>query len=181
MASVHTSTAPLAHPESRDVVADAEAMADRHLARVSEVEKVGSVVRWLDDLVRVPGTRFGIGLDAILGFLVPGLGDVVTGAVSLSLLTAAMRRGVPRIVLARMLVNIGVDTVVGLVPVVGDAFDLVWRSNVRNLALLERHQNELEPRPRAGDYAIVAAAVGLVALSIAAPIMFVVWFFSLFV
>jgi len=180
MPSAPASTAALAHPESRDVVADAEAMADRHLASVAEVEKVGNVVRWLDDLVRVPGTRFGIGLDAILGFLVPGLGDVVTGAVSLTVLTAAMRRGVPRIVLARMLVNIGVDTVVGLVPVAGDLFDLLWRSNTRNLALLERHQGELEPRPRAGDYAIVAAAVGLIGLSIAAPILLVVWFFSLF-
>jgi hypothetical protein len=176
----HASTAPLVPAESRDVVADAEAMADRHLARVDEVEKVGNVVRWLDDLVRVPGTRFGIGLDAILGFLVPGLGDLVTGAVSLTVLTAGMRRGVPRIVLARMLVNIGIDVGVGLVPVVGDVFDLMWRSNTRNLALLERHQNELEPRSRAGDYAIVAAAVAMVAVSIAAPIMLLVWFFSLF-
>src|SRR5688500_4748456 len=121
-------------PETGDAVADAERMADQHLARVEEVEKVGSVVRWLDDLVRVPGTRFGIGLDAILGFLVPGLGDLVTGAVALTLLRTAMRRGVPRVVMARMLVNIGVDTMVGLVPVVGDVFDLLWRSNTKNLA-----------------------------------------------
>lgn len=167
-------------PETDDAVADAERMADQHLARVEEVEKVGSVVRWLDDLVRVPGTRFGIGLDAILGFLVPGLGDLVTGAVALTLLRTAMRRGVPRVVMARMLVNIGVDTMVGLVPVVGDVFDLLWRSNTKNLALLERHQHELEPRSRAGDYAIVAAAAGFVAASIAAPIMLVVWIVSLF-
>lgn len=167
-------------PETGDAVVDAERMADRHLARVEEVERVGSVVRWLDDLVRVPGTRFGIGLDAILGFLVPGLGDLVTGAVALTLLRTAMRRGVPRVVMARMLVNIGVDTMVGLVPVVGDVFDLVWRSNAKNLALLERHQHELEPRGRAGDYAIVAAAGALVVASIAAPIMLLVWFVSLF-
>jgi hypothetical protein len=172
--------APLVPAEPHDAVADAERMADHHLARTDEVEKVGRLVRWLDDLVRVPGTRFGIGLDAILGFFVPGLGDLVTGAVSLAVLTAAARRGVPRIVLARMLVNVGVDTVVGLVPVVGDVFDLLWRSNTRNLALLERHQHELEPRARAGDYAIVAAAAGLVALSIAAPVMLVVWLVSLF-
>src|SRR5262245_41336966 len=120
MPSAAVTDLPLARTEPSDAVAEAEALADRHLARTSEVERVGSVVRWLDDLVRVPGTRFGIGLDALVGFLVPGLGDVVTGLVSLSVLGAAMRRGVPRIVLARMLVNIGVDVLVGLVPVVGD-------------------------------------------------------------
>jgi hypothetical protein len=102
----------------------------------------------------------------------------VTGAVGLGLITAGVRRGVPRIVLARMLVNIGVDTLVGMVPVVGDVFDLLWRSNTKNLALLERHQHELEPRARAGDYAIVAAAVGLVVASVAAPIMLLAWLLS---
>jgi hypothetical protein len=170
---------PLAHVEPSDAVAEAEHLADRHLARTAEVERVGNVVRWLDDLVRVPGTRFGIGLDALVGFVVPGLGDLVTGLVSLAVLRTAMRRGVPRVVLARMLLNVGVDVLVGLVPVVGDLFDLLWRSNTRNLALLERHQHELEPRARTGDYAIVAAAVGLVGLSIAAPIMAVVWLLSL--
>ncbi len=160
---------PVVSTES-SAVADAERMAETHLARTAEVDKVGSVVRWMEDLVRVPGTKFGIGLDALLGFMVPGVGDAVTGAVALSLLVTAMRRGVPRIVVLRMFLNIAVDVVVGLVPVVGDAFDLVWRSNVRNLELLERHQGELEPKARAGDYAIVTAAIALVAGSVAAPI-----------
>lgn len=160
---------PAVSTESPAVV-DAERMANTHLARTAEVEKVGSVVRWMEDLVRVPGTKFGIGLDAALGFVLPGVGDAVTGAVALSLLVTAMRRGVPRVVVLRMFLNIAVDVVVGLVPVVGDAFDLVWRSNVRNLELLERHQGELEPRARAGDYAIVTAAIALVAGSVAAPI-----------
>ena len=66
-------------------------------------------------------------------------------------------------------------------PLFDEAFDLFWRSNTRNLALLERHQHELEPRPRAGDYAIVAAAVAMIGLSIAAPIFLVAWLFSMFV
>lgn len=149
---------------------DAERMADTYLARTAEVEKVAVMVRWLEDIVRVPGTKFGIGLDALLGFVLPGVGDAVTGAMALSLLVTAMRRGVPRVVVMRMFLNIAVDVVVGLVPVVGDAFDLIWRSNVRNLELLERHQGELEPTARAGDYAIVTAAVALVGASIAAPV-----------
>lgn len=154
-------------------------MADAHLARQEEVRRVASVVRWLDDLVRVPGTRFGFGLDAILGFFVPVLGDLVTGAVAVSVITAAQRRGVPRIVVLRMLLNLGIDTLGGLVPVVGDAFDLVWRANVRNLELLERHEGELEPRARKSDYLVVAAAVGLVGIGVAAPIMLLVWLIGL--
>jgi hypothetical protein len=78
-----------------------------------------------------------------------------------------------------MLLNLGIDVLAGMVPVVGDAFDLVWRANVRNLELLERHQGELEPKARAGDYAVVAAAVGVVGLSLAAPIMLLVWLIGL--
>lgn len=162
-----------------DAVAQAEAMAADHLPRTQEVERLGRIVRWLEDLVRVPGTRFGIGLDAIAGALVPGLGDAVTGAASLTLLVAAARRGLPRVVLARMLLNVTIDMVLGVVPVVGDVFDLLWRSNVRNLALIERHQHELEPQARAGDWAIVGAAGLVVALGVAIPIALVAWLVSL--
>lgn len=169
----------LARTESSDAVADAERMAEQHLARVDEVEKVGKLVHWLDDVVRVPGTKFGIGLDAIIGALVPGVGDAITGLVSLGVLSAAIRRGVPRVVLARMFLNIAIDTIGGLVPIVGDVFDLLWRSNTRNLALLERHQHELEPRARAGDYAVLAGAAVLVAVGVAAPIALFAWLLSL--
>jgi hypothetical protein len=168
-------------PSHPDVVAEAEAMADAHLARQEEVLRVGKLVRWMDDLVRVPGTRFGIGLDAILGFFVPVLGDLVTGAASVAVITAAQRRGVPRIVLLRMLLNAGVDVLAGMVPVVGDAFDLLWRSNVRNLELLERHQGELEPRARKSDYMVVTAAVAIAVAGVLAPIMALVWLVGLIV
>ncbi|MCA9705694.1 MAG: DUF4112 domain-containing protein [Myxococcales bacterium] len=166
-------------PPRSDAVAEAEAMADAHLARQEEVERVGTLVRWLDDAIHIPGTRFGVGLDALVGMLVPVVGDVITGLVALRVMLAAMRRGVPRVVLARMLLNIGVDTLVGMLPVVGDAFDVVWRSNVRNLELLERHQGELEPRARAGDYAVVAGAIAVVAASIAAPVVALWWLIGL--
>ncbi len=169
----------VAVPERRDPVADAEAMAQTHLARTDEVERMGTVVRWLEDLIRVPGTKFGVGLDALVGFVLPGVGDAITGAVSLSLLVTALRRGVPRVVVLRMFLNIAVDVVGGLLPVVGDAFDLVWRSNVRNLELLERHQGELEPRARPGDYAIVAGAVAMVGAGVAAPILLLTWLLGL--
>lgn len=162
-------------PLGSDAVAEAEAMADAHIAKTDEVERVGKLVRVLDDTIRVPGTKFGIGLDAVAGFFLPGVGDAITGVAALTLLMTALRRGVPRIVVMRMFLNIAVDTVGGLLPIVGDVFDLLWRSNTRNLALLERHQGEIEPKARAGDYALVGGAVALVAASIAAPIAAAGW------
>ena len=159
-------------------VAEAEAMADEHLAREEEVRRVGALVRWLDDLIRIPGTKLGIGLDPLIGAIAPGVGDAVTGAASLAVLMTAIRRKVPTIVVARMLLNIAIDTILGAVPVVGDVFDVLWRSNYRNLQLLERHQGELEPRARAGDYALVLGAVALVAASVAAPIVLWMWMIS---
>jgi hypothetical protein len=158
-----------------DAVMDAERMADAHLARVEDVRKVGNLVRWLDDLIRIPGTKFGVGLDAAIGFVLPGVGDAITGAAALAVLGTALRSGVPRVVIARMLGNIAIDTVGGLLPVVGDVFDLFWRSNYRNLELLERHQNELEPRARATDYLWVGLAVTLVGASVAAPFVLGYW------
>ncbi|MBL4685444.1 MAG: DUF4112 domain-containing protein [Nannocystaceae bacterium] len=152
-----------------DSVAEAEAMADIHLARQEEVERLGKLVRVLEDLVRVPGTKFGIGLDSIVGALLPGVGDAITGALGLTLITAAVRRGVPRVVVVRMVANLAIDLVVGLIPVLGDAFDLLWRSNTRNLALLERHQGELVPQAKAADYALVGLAGAVLAATVAAP------------
>lgn len=169
--------ASLVRPERVDPVREAEAMADAHLARQAEVARVGNVVRWLEDLVRVPGTKFGIGLDALVGMLVPGVGDAITGAVGMTVLTAAVRRGVPRVVVARMVLNLTIDLIVGLVPVAGDAFDVLWRSNTRNLALLERHQSELAPRARASDYALVGLAGAVVVGAVCAP--FVLFFLLL--
>ena len=86
----------------------------------------------------IPGTNLRFGFDALIG-LVPGIGDAVTTAVSLWLVKEARALGAPAHLVARMLGNIAIDSVVGAVPLLGDAFDLVWKSNRRNLHLLRRH------------------------------------------
>jgi hypothetical protein len=91
---------------------------------------------YLDDLFRVPGTRYRVGLDPLLG-LVPGVGDVPTSAASAYIVARAAALGVPRATLARMLVVLVVDAVVGALPLVGDAFDAVWKANARNVRLAE--------------------------------------------
>src|SRR5690606_24324710 len=97
-----------ASPEPRKAAADASAPWATRL------------VRWLDDLLRIPGTKWGIGLAPILGFLLPGAGDAVTGVGSISLLLLALKERTPTIVIVRMVLNILVDTLGGLVPFVGD-------------------------------------------------------------
>ena len=93
---------------------------------------------WLDDGVRLPGTRVRIGLDPVIG-LVPGLGDVAGAMLSAVILVEAIRRGVSRFTLGRIVWNIAVDALLGAVPLIGDAFDFVWKANIKNIALVERH------------------------------------------
>jgi hypothetical protein len=93
---------------------------------------------WMDTVFEIPGLGIRFGFDAIIG-LIPGLGDILTSLISLYILAAARRYGVPRATLTRMAFNIAVDTTVGAIPFLGDAFDVYWKANVMNVALLRRH------------------------------------------
>jgi hypothetical protein len=81
-----------------------------------------ALVRALDDGIMIPGTRIGVGLDSLLGFVFPVLGDATTGVASLALLLLALRMRVPRVVIWRIVFNIGIDVLIGCVPLIGDAF-----------------------------------------------------------
>jgi hypothetical protein len=104
----------------------------------ARVEHLRALSRLLDSAFVIPGTRYRFGLDALIG-LVPGLGDAVSAVFSSYLVLQASRLGAPRSVVTRMIANIALDTLVGWVPVLGDVFDVAWKSNVRNMALLEEH------------------------------------------
>jgi hypothetical protein len=110
-------------------------------AGVSHRERLNQVqflARIMDDQFFVPGTNIRFGLDSILG-LFPGLGDVITSAVSLLIVHHAWQTGASPIVLARMLANIGLDFMLGAIPLVGDALDFAWKANRKNARLLEQH------------------------------------------
>ena len=96
------------------------------------------IANWLDSVFEIPGIRLRFGVDAILGLL-PGVGDTASALASIFILQAASKYGVPRITLARMTLNIGVDLLVGAIPVVVDLFDLYWKANRKNVELLRRH------------------------------------------
>jgi hypothetical protein len=96
------------------------------------------LARWMDSAFRIPGLGWRFGWDVILG-LFPGAGDFATSLVSIYIFAAASRYGVSRFTVARMALNIVIDLIVGAIPFVGDAFDVYWKSNQRNVELLRRH------------------------------------------
>jgi hypothetical protein len=142
------------------------------------------IARWTDTVFRIPGLNIRFGLDAILG-LIPGLGDIVTSLASLYILGAANRYNVPRITLARMATNILLDTLVGAIPLVGDLFDVYWKSNRRNVDLLRRHmsaapgaEKSLQRRDRWFVIAVIAALVILMIAAGAVAVWILSWIIS---
>ena len=102
------------------------------------LDRLRQVAELYDAGIRIPGTRFHIGLDPIIG-LIPGLGDLIGAGVALWIVVEAVRLGASGWVLVRMLVNIAIDTLGGAIPVAGDVFDALWKANLKNVRLLERH------------------------------------------
>lgn len=100
--------------------------------------RVTLVARLLDRAVTIPGTRIGIGLDSLAGF-VPVAGDAVGMIASAYLIYEAQRLGAPEATLRKMAINVGVDAAVGIIPFAGDLFDVVFKANMKNLALLQDH------------------------------------------
>ncbi|MCU7547556.1 DUF4112 domain-containing protein [Chitinophagaceae bacterium LB-8] len=105
------------------------------------LKEVEYLAKLMDSQFRIPGTNFRFGLDGIIG-LVPGVGDLSTFAVSSYMLWIMARNGASGYVLARMVVNVLIDTLIGSIPLVGDLFDFAFKSNTRNLRLMQEHYRE---------------------------------------
>jgi len=111
--------------------------------RLRELDELAHL---LDSRWRIPGLGIRFGVDAVAG-LVPGAGDLAAGAVSAYVIYKAAKLGAPGHVVARMAGNVALDTLVGSVPVLGSVFDLFFKANNRNVALLRRHLEEKSSRP----------------------------------
>lgn len=133
----------------------------------------------LDNAVRVPGTSMRFGLDPVLG-LVPGLGDVAGAALSGYVVLLASQLGAPTTVIVRMLGNVVIDTVGGTLPVIGDLFDAGWKSNSRNLALLERHLGKPESTKRASRAVVWLTVAALLLLGVGSIVVAVLLVRALF-
>jgi hypothetical protein len=128
-----------------------------------DIQRIRTITRWLDD-------RY---LDPILGFLLPGFGDVLPLTFGLYVLITAARRHVPPVVLARMILNVAIDALVGAVPVLGDLFDVVFKAHRRNADLLmQRHG---QSRGTAGDWLLVIGALLFLLAVLVVPIVLLIW------
>lgn len=131
------------------------------------------VAHLMDNAFVIPGTKIRFGLDPLLG-LIPGLGDTASAVVSFLTLMQCARRGLPRIVLARMAGNILLNTVIGAIPVLGDVFSVWFKSNQRNLVLLEKHL-ENNKTSTAADWLFVIlllVVLAVVTLTVVAAIVY---------
>lgn len=123
--------------------------------RLLTLNRIRKLSRLMDTAIRIPGIGFRIGLDPIIG-LIPGAGDVVSTAFSAYIIFLAARFKLPAPVLYRMVFNSGLEAVVGSVPLIGDLFDAFYKSNIRNLALLEQHLQIVDPALEANPEVISA-------------------------
>jgi hypothetical protein len=137
-------------------------------------ENLDLLAHLLDDWFRIPGTSIRFGLDGIIG-LVPWLGDVLAGLASCILIIAAWFRGVPYVTLVRMIVNLGIDVVVGSIPIFGDMFDIAWKANRRNYGLMTRHLQH--PHRHTWKDWIFLLLLGLCMTAIfMVPMILLIWF-----
>jgi len=132
-------------------------------------ENIDFFAHLLDDWFRIPFTPIRIGLDGLIG-LIPGLGDILAGIASFVIILAAWIRGVPWITLVRMMVNLGIEVVIGSIPLFGDIFDIAWKANRRNYQLMVRHLGQPH-RHTWKDYAFLLTLLGAALFILAIPVI----------
>ena len=133
----------------------------------SRTRRVRLLAQLLDNSISVPGTGWKIGLDPIVG-LIPGIGDLIGAVLSAYIILEAARAEVSGFTLVRMVINVALDTLLGSIPVVGDVFDAAWKSNIKNVELLERHlarkSGAAVPRRGASVAAVVLTVIALLVI-----------------
>lgn len=131
----------------------------------------------LDQRFTIPGTSIRIGLDPIVS-LIPGIGDLLANLTGSLILLIAAQLGVPKIALARMGINVGINTILGAVPIFGDVISIWYRSNVRNVELLERYLARRSKRVELSDWLfVIALIVGLLVL-MGVLVVVAIWLFK---
>ena len=133
--------------------------------KFTSIQRLRKLSRLLDNAIAIPGTKFRIGLDPLIG-LIPGAGDFIGTALSAYIVIEAARLGLPKQTLGKMVYNIVLESVVGAVPIVGDWFDFAWKANVKNIELLESHLGVAQESQKASWWFILLLVVGLFMLCI---------------
>jgi Domain of unknown function (DUF4112) len=102
------------------------------------MERLNRFAWLLDNSIPIPGTRYRIGLDPLIG-LIPGIGDTIAALLSMIIIGEAARARLPASILARMTFNVALEVLIGAIPLIGDIFDMTWKANARNASLMERY------------------------------------------
>jgi Domain of unknown function (DUF4112) len=133
--------------------------ADQKRQGTTEIDKVIGQVAWImDSIFRVPGTKFRFGMNPIVGF-VPVVGDQIDALISASVLLRSVKHRLPRIVLARMGLNVLLNALFQGIPIIGDSITLVFKANQQNYRLLQKYAGKGKPATR-GDWIFVLGIVG---------------------
>jgi hypothetical protein len=139
-----------------------------------QLERLRRVGYLLDNSIPIPGTRYRLGIESLIS-LVPGVGDIAGGILSLYIIAQSAGLGAPRSLLVRMGLNVAIDTLVGEVPILGDLFDIGYKPNLRNLALLEGYLRQPTEIRRSSTRLVVLLGIGLLLLTVAAIAVAVVF------
>ena len=149
----------------------------RRLRQLATNEQLDYIAALLDDMWRIPGTQIRFGLDAIIGWI-PGIGDAMAGIASCFIVFASWRRGVPTVTLTRMIANILLEATVGAIPIIGDAFHVVWKANRRNYRLLLREKEEPAANTRR-DWAFLLVLFVAAIMAVILPVALIIWLLQL--
>jgi hypothetical protein len=121
-----------------------------------KLQRLKSLSRLLDSIIPLPG-GYRIGIDGLLG-LIPGIGDIAGGVASSYIIIESARLGASTTTLLRMVFNVLVESIIGLIPFLGDLFDFVWKANEKNTALMEKQLHEPQP-PNSPEYRLKVTVV----------------------
>ena len=144
----------------------------RHTPRPEIVDPWIENLAWLMDESIPLGGRWRVGLDGILG-LIPGIGDLTSGAVGALIIARASMSGIPRATVIRMIANVAIDSLLGVIPVIGDLFDFTYKANTKNLRL---YRQALQGGHRAArDWVFVIAVLLILAILIVLPLLALMW------
>lgn len=142
--------------------------------------RLGKLAWLLDSAIPLPG-GYSIGVDGLIG-LIPGVGDASAALISTYIIAEGVRAGAPKMVLARMVGNVALESAIGAIPIAGDLFDIVFKANVRNVALLDGYVGRPEKTTRSSKWFVIVIVVALIATvvcSIWLSLLFLGWLLGL--
>lgn len=146
-----------------------------HESQGGRLKRLDRLAWLLDNSIRVPGTKWRIGIDGLIG-LIPGLGDLLGALMSSYLVVEAARAGASVSLILRMGLNIVLETVVGVVPIIGDLFDFAFKANLRNVRLLRRHLDDPDRARSRNRLVLGLAALFVIVIAIATLVVVVAVF-----